>query len=295
MLTRSESRQIEHDGFSTLHDYWLNSLFAGEPFLQDGVLVYYDGRIATICGFSLRNKQAIEPALCRRVAQEWVTNRGAENIIFIGPGRVDFCCLSKVGLRKVWEEHPRPISAELFIDCTEQADSIFQRRVYKRARSLAFELTIRRGGIVSAEHFHLIETFYAERRLTAFLAEVLFMLPVLLRSSRVRLIEARKEGRLCGFAMVHKPFCDTASGLFMMCNHSNRGVSDFLYSVMLEQTLALGASSLNLGPSPSPGHFNFKMKWGGEAKVPPYYFVQWGRGVLGRRFHTSWGPRILHL
>ncbi len=149
--------------------------------------------------------------------------------------------------------------------------------------------------MISAEHFNLIEMFYAERRLTAYLAESLFVLPAVLRSARVRLIEARRAGRLSGFAAIHKPFCDTAIGLFMMCSGNVSGVSDFLYSVMLEQARALGANWLNVGPSPSLGHFNFKVKWSGEAKVAPYYFVQWARGPLGRRFHTSWGPRILHL
>ncbi len=294
MLTPTESKVIEHEGFSTMHDYWFNSLFAGEPFLHDGVLVYYDGRIATICGFPMRHQSVIEAGVSCHVAKEWVTHHGAENIIYMGPDQVDFGCLNSLGLRQVWENEPRPNSAELFIDCAE-ADSIFKSRLYRRSRSLPFELTVRSGGTVSAEHFLLIEKFYSARDLTAFLAEMLFVLPILMRSSRVQLIEARQDGRLSGFVMIHRPFCDTAVGLFMMCSGSSRGVSDFLYSAMVEQARALGVAYLNLGPSPSAGHFNFKLKWAGKPRVPPYYFVQWGRGGLGRRFHTAWGPRILRL
>jgi hypothetical protein len=295
MLTRSESQRIRREGLSTTHDYWFNSLFAGEPFVQDGLIVYYDGRIVSLCAFPMRNTTKLDAVVCRQIAHRWVSERGAEGVIFVGPRSVDFAVLAKLGLRKTWEEKPRRISAELFIDCSDRERSAFNRRLFRRSRALGFEVCVRTGGIISAEHFRLVERFYAERQLTAYLAEVAFVLPAVLRSEKVRIIEARQAGYLHGFVAMHKPFCDTAIGLFMMCNQQVPGVSDFLYSVMLEQAYALGASYLNVGPSPSSGHFNFKLKWGGEPKVPPYYFVQWGRGHLSRRFHTSWGPRILRL
>lgn len=295
MLTRRESLRIKQTGVSTLHDYWFNSLIAGEPHFEEGLLTYYDGRIATLCSAPLRNEAPVEDSICRRVAFAWVRDRGAEGLIFLGPRKVSLRILAKEGLRRIAEEKPRRVSAELLIDCTRGPGSVFRRRLYRRSRALEFQLTLRKGGIISAEHFRLVEMFYAERELTAYLAEVAFVLPCVLRSPRVLLIEARKNGRLSGFAAIHKPFSDTAVGLFMMGDRNVSGVCDFLYAVMLEQANRLGASDLNVGPSPSIGHFNFKVKWGGHPTVDPYYLVQWGRGSLARRFHTSWGPRLVRL
>lgn len=259
------------------------------------MLAYYDGRVVTLCGFPLRNGPRVDdPTYCER-AVEWVRNRGAESIIFLGPCRVNFRALSKEGLRRVAEERPQRTSGELFIDCTTNPDSVFSRRVYRRARALDFDLNLRKGGFVSGEHFGLVEMFFRKRELTAYLAEIAFVLPAVLRSRRIQLIEARRNGRLCGFAAMHKPFDDIAVGLFMISDSRIAGVCDFLYGVMLEQANREGASSLNVGPSPSIGHFNFKMKWGARPAVPPYYFVQWSRGRLAQRIHTSWGPRLVRL
>lgn len=295
MLTRDQRRRIEIGGLCTLHDYWLNSLWAGEPYFEDGLLAYYDGRLVTLCGFPLRDEPIAADSVYRRVAREWVRDRGAEAIDFLGPKPVSFRHLGKEGLRSVTEEKPYHISGELLINCTTNSGTIFRRRVYRRSRAQNFDLTLRRGGIVSAEHFRLVEMFYRRRALTAYLAEIAFVLPAVLRSRRVQLIEARRDGRLCGLGVMHKPFDDIAVGLFMMGDHQATGVCDFLYAAMVEEARRLGAKSLNVGPSPSVGHFEFKVKWGGEQKVPPYYFVRWARGTLARRNHSSWGPRLIRL
>lgn len=295
MLTHKKKEQLRLRGSSTLHDHWFISIFAGEPHLEDGVLSYYDGRLVTLCGFPLRNDPPIGSAVVRRLAEHWVADAGVQSICYVGPNFVNLTGLRKFGLRCVAQQPAFPIASELFIDCNGNPDSVFKKRIYRRSRSLEFKSRIRTAGNVSAEHFQLIELFYRERELTPYLAEISFALPVLLRSRRVHLIEARKEGKLCGFIALHKPFLDIAVGLFMACRQDMPGVCDFLYSAMLEESQRLGATSVNVGPSPSVGHFNFKKKWGAVPVVPPYYYMQWARGSLARRFHTSWGPRMVRL
>ena len=294
MLRKRDCTLIHRKGICTTHDYWFNSLIVGEPHLQKEVITYYDGRVATICGFPL-NGSTFNSADCRDLAVEWVKERGAESVVFVGPRQVNLKALTGAGLRLVAEEQPFGPSAELVIDCTNEPSSVFSRRLYRRSRSLDFDLKVRDGGLVSAEHFRLIEMFYRERRLTAYLAEAAFAIPAVLRSQKVRLLEARREQKLCGFVAFHKPFHDIAIGLFMMTDSRVPGICDFLYSVMLEESQRAGALRLNVGPSPSVGHFNFKLKWGGVVAVPPYYYAQWGRGSLARRFHVSWGPRLVRL
>ncbi|MFN0140384.1 MAG: hypothetical protein ACKVQW_09920 [Pyrinomonadaceae bacterium] len=294
MLTPSEIRLIEQHGISTFHDYWFNSLFAGEPYLEDGLLAYYDGRVVTLCGFPLRDDTSAKGSLSDR-AQQWVRDRGAESVMFVGPEPVSLQALSNEGFRCVAQARRHKFAAELLIDCSENRGSIFERRVYRRAKMTDFQLTVRSGGMMSSEHFRLMEAFYRQRELTGYLAEIAFALPAVLRSNKVHLIEAIRDGSIIGFVAMHKPFVNTCVGLFLATNDEINGVSDFLYAAMLDQARYLGASFVNVGSSPSAGHYRFKVKWGGQPKVPPYYLVQWSRGNIARRFHTSWGPRLVRL
>jgi len=295
MLTRKQISLIDEKGISTLHDFRVVSLISGEPYLEDGVLSYYDGRLVMLCGFPLRGEPLIEKTRLRELSKRWITKRSAEGIIYIGPQSLDLRCLRASRLRCVERFKGEYFSTELVIDCNGRSDELFKRRLYRRSRSRGFEATIKTGGILSAEHLRLIETFYGLREITCYLAEMAFALPALLRSRRFSLIEARKDGRLCGFLALHESFKDVRVAFFLYHDHQTPGVSDFLYSEMLSLARRVGIASINIGPSPTLGHYNFKLKWGGTPAVPPYYFTQWMRGPLSLRCHTAWGPRIVRL
>jgi len=295
MLTQKQKEALRRQGSCTWHDHWFVSIFAGEPHLKQGVLSYYDGRLVTMCGFPLRGEPAIEASIIRELAAEWASNAEVQSICYVGPQTMRLTRLRRFGFRKVAQQPPIGISSELFLNCNGAPGSVFKKRVYRRSCSLGFKSQVRTGGTVSAEHFKLIEQFYRQREVSTYLAEIAFALPVLLRSRRVSLVEARKNGVLCGFIALHKPFSDVAVGLFMARQEDMPGVCDFLYSAMLDESRELGATSVNVGPSPTVGHYNFKKKWGGEPVIAPYYYVQWARGALAQRTHTSWGPRMIRL
>lgn len=295
MLTRKEIRHINRFGVSTLHNYWVMSLYAGEPFFKNSVLAYYDGRLVTICGFPLRGAPPIYDDVIRRLALSWVLERNVESILYVGPRPLNLNCLGDYKFRRITLQRRRIISSELFIECNDNSGSVFERRVYSRSQSMGFECKIKAGGIISAEHMTLIEQFYRKRGITGYLAAISFALPALLQSRRVWIIEARKDGFLRGFLALHKAFTDIAIGLFLAHDNQTPGVSDFLYSKMLDHSRRLEAKSVNVGSSPSRGHYDFKRKWGGKVGVPPYYLVRWARGLLARRCYSAWGPRLIKL
>jgi hypothetical protein len=295
MLTRKQISLLDEKGISTLHDFRINSLIAGEPFMQDGVLSYFDGRLVTVCGFPLRGEGVIEQNTLRNLSKYWITKRSAEGIIYIGSQSLDLRCLRASGLRRDERFKGQDFSAELVIKCNGSSEEISKHRFYRRACSRGFESTVKTGGILSAEHLKLIERFYSLREITCYLAEMAFALPAVLRSKRVSLIEARQNGRLCGFLALHECFKDMLVALFLYHDHQTPGVSDFLYGEMLRYARRFGAATVNVGPSPTRGHYNFKLKWGGESAVPPYYLVGWMRGRLRLRSHKSWGPRLVRL
>lgn len=295
MLTRGQIRLIRRSGISTFHDYWLTSLSSGEPFFENDILSYFDGRFVTICACRFRNRPAIPVEALNQVILKWADIREVQGLAVIGAQLPDLHLLSKYGFRKTYEEESGELSAELLIDCSRRADTIFNQRTYRRSSKLGFDAVIRSGGLVSAEYLKLIELFYSVRDITCYLADVAFTLPALLRSNRIIFVEARKNGKLCGFVGLHKAFNNIAVAFFLTHDHQTPNVCDFLYAKMLDQARELGAESINIGSCPTSGHYKFKRKWSGTQGGDEYNYAEWSRGLLARRLYKTWGPRIVRL
>jgi len=295
MLTQKQSRNIRQHGIATLHDYWSWSLVLGEPFLENGVLTYYDGRIVTFCGIPLRGEQPVESNLILSLAEQWITERAVDAVIYSGAHKLDFRCFKHNGFRRTDYNNASECSTELLLNSSIAPELIYNLRFYKRAAKLGFRSKVRVGGILPADYLKLIERFYQNTGVTGYLAKIAFALPALLRARRVYLIEAWLGQRLCGFATLHKAFTDIAVGLFLAHDYETPCVSDFLYGETLIHARQLRIALINVGPSPTPGHYHFKRKWGGKPAVPPNFYTQWTRGSLARRSHTSWGPRMVKL
>lgn len=294
MLTAHDKRLLERRGLSVLHDHWSTSLYSGEPFLEEGTLAYFDGRLVTLCGFPLDGQEPLSGDAVRLLAELWVREREAEAVCFIGPARILLSSLKRHGLRCIGEDPNEEISAELSIDVSPDGD-VFRSRIYHRSRGLGFDLAIERGGSPRAEHLRVIELFYRGRHRASYLAGMAFTLLALLASPRVRIVEARRQGRLCGLLVLHKPFRRLAVAIFMAHDERVRGVSDFLYGRMVELGRALGVAAINVGPSPTRGHYDFKWKWSARPAVPPYYYALWANSRIARRLHCTWGPRLVRL
>jgi hypothetical protein len=295
MLTPSQRNDIMQNGLSTLHDYWTESLISGEPFFEDDVLIYYDGRMVSLCSFPLRGRKPVEAAVIKDLSRRWVVDNQAEALIYWGPEKMDFRHLKKYGFRCTEGYAGGEQAAELFINCAEAAAAVHHLRSYRLAVRCGFTAEFRTGGIVPADYFKLIEAFFRKAGVSDYLATMAFVLPALLRSGDVHLVEARLEGKLCGFSTLHKPFSDIAVGLFLAHDAQTPHVSDFLYGQTIIYAEQLGIKLLNVGSSPSVGHYNFKRKWGAEPLVPPFYYSIWARGQLARRKYMYWGPRIVKL
>jgi len=294
-LTLQDKSIIGRFGFSTFHDYKWMSLYAGEPFLENGVISYYDGRLVRIYGFPLNKKLGIGNDFLFDLVKYWATEEKAEAILFMGSNPLNFNYLFDIGFWRTALKPRRAISSELSINCSCDCNTFLNNRFNKRIRSMALESNVTTGGLASAEYLKLIEEFYQLRDLTIYLADIAFAIPAILQFKEVRIIEARKEGGICGLLALHKPFKDIAVALFLVHDNRTKGVSDFLMGKMIEVARSLGARKINVGSSKSIGQYNFKRKWGGKVLVPPYYMVMWARGVLADSFYPTWGPRLLEL
>lgn len=295
MLTRAQRQRVRERGISVHHDHWFTSLACGEAFLEDGLLAYFDGRVVRLIGIPLQGAPRPSRADLRAAAHRWAVDRQAEALMFVGPEPVDFGPLARHGFKRIALRARRPWSAELRLPADRERWGAHLRRTEARAGAHGLSASVRRAGSPRAERLRLLERFYRREPTTIYLADLAFSIAAALQSRRVWVIEARRRGQLVGFLALHHPFADSLLGLFLVHDGETRGVSDFLFARALALAARAGAAFVNVGPSPSRGHYAFKRKWGGRVAVPPYYEVDWARGNLARRAYWTFGPRLVGL
>ena len=292
MLTEPQRQMIRRCGIATLHDYTALSPMSGEVFFEDGALAYYDGRMLLVCGHALRGAAASSES-ARAMIHRFVDERTVDSVLYIGPEPLCLRELREKGFLDDGVQRRRPRGAELFLPVRQARHDPRLGRVYRRATSNGFVAHHRSGGMVDANHLVLAESFYSGLELSEYLAEVAVSLPIMMTSSEITIIEAWDHGSLRGFVTVHEPFDGVSVPLFIAHDRKTPGVSDFLYAQLIDHARAKQTEFVNVGPSPSEGHYRFKRKWRGFPLVPPYYAATWRRrGARGAR-HRTWLLRIL--
>lgn len=287
MLSDAEVDLIRRNGLATLHDHAVVSPLSGEVFLQDGVLLYFDGRVLLVCAQPLRGAE-LHKALTRQLVRAFVEHQNVESLLYVGPEPLSLKELEPLGFFRHEVLPRRPRSAELFIVVRGAAPP-----PYRRALRNGFTARMRRGGAIDVRHLMLAEQFYESLTLSNYLAELAMTLPIIMCSPDVTIVEAWEQGTIRGFAAVHEPFEGISVGLFLAHDRRTAGVSDFLYAQLMQHASEMGSELLNVGPSVSRGHFLFKQKWHGLPLVPPYYCVTWRRRGVHSASNRAWLLRIL--
>ena len=292
MLNEVENRFVRDRGFSINHDTELLAVSLGEPFLQDGILSFYDGRILSVAAFPFTQGGIICPEQLRDSVAGFLLSRPAEIVALWSPNKVDLQFLRRKGFSPSVRYHGAHIKAELVLDCN-RAILEQKRRHLRPAVREQMRLRITRQPPVQVGHIRLIEAFFRERTMTPYLFEQFICLHVLRVSRDVRWLQAFCGEQLCGLAAVREPFATTDLALFLARDKNVKGVGDFLMYHMIATSIDGGKQFLNMGPSPTEGHYRFKLKWGAAAAVPPYRYIEWSRGTLRRRTYTNWNARAL--
>jgi hypothetical protein len=292
MLSLQQQELVRRHGIATLHDHQVNSIVNGEAFLEDGVLSYYDGQAVLVCGQSMRGLPAPSCSMAEAVTRSWLDRASVASLTYVGAEPIDLSWLRSHNFARDWVQPRIAREAELFLPA-----DLAETRVMKRAIRNGFQQRHGKGGYIQAVHLDLIERFYRGLALTDYLAEVAIRLPAILLSPVVTIIEAWEHSTLRGFVVVHEPFVGLSHALFMAHDHTTRGVSDFLYLCLVEHATGVGSEFVNIGPSPTHGHYRFKRKWHAVPLVPPYYAAKWTlRGTHQRRpatAHRTWLLRLL--
>lgn len=295
MLTAAQEKLIWESGYCTYHDYRTLSVSDGEPFLDDGLLYYFDGRKLFLCGYPVdRNTLDLTKRLKAAVGRCWMKHT-IEILSYCGPQSVSFREVLPRKVRLIASKAADPIKAEMVMDCSRPLPPSRLRRWLRSRRAASFTVRESAGSnfVLSAYHFSLIERFFGARDLSPYLLDLAFVLPVVARMKHVSWLEAFQGDRLCGIAAVIDAFCNTDLAIILCTDPTENGTSDRLYAAMRESSQRRMKRYLNLGPSPSSGHYRFKQKWSAEGLVTPYSYFEWGFGELARGDYVSWPSRLI--
>lgn len=293
LLTAAQSRRIWELGTSFHHDARIMSLVHGEPHLELDLLRFYDGRVLTISGYPLTDEAGRLQERVKSLAQASVSHAPVELISVWSAERVNLSCLRSQGFRLAQLCRPRAIGGELMLDCRRAVRTRAWHRSPGVARRQHLSVKTLDRLELTASHIKLIENFYCGREVTPYLFNSLFSWPGMLAIERIRWIEAYQHNLLCGLAAIHDAFASVSLGLVLIRDPRVQGVADVLMHRVVASMLETGRHLLNLGSSPSEGHWAFKKKWGAQSWTPPYYYLAWARGELGMIEYSSWPARLI--
>jgi hypothetical protein len=295
MLTVADRALLRAHGYCWHHESSLGSVVEGEPYLQNGLLYYVDGRRLMICGYPLDRREDNLVDRVRCIAADCLSRFPIEIIRYYGPIRMSLRGICPSRFRSLGTVKPLPTDAEMLLDCRVGPSSRRLRRWMNSERSRKFSLRRRRAPnfTLEAAHYLMIEEFFSSVEIDPYLLDLAYKLPAMIVLDTVEWFEAWAEERLVGISAVIDAFEDTDLALFLTADRAVRGASDFLYGAMKEAVLEHAKRFLNLGPSSSEGHFYFKNKWGAQPQTAPYWWQSWGAGELARREYDSWPSRLL--
>ncbi|MBI3666321.1 MAG: hypothetical protein HY236_08875 [Acidobacteria bacterium] len=294
MLGPADLELIRECGYCTLHEPRTVSMCQGEPFLRDGILRFFDGRKLLVCGYSLEPASGGMSRSVEALVRHCLASDPVEVLAYCGPEEVALRRLCPSKFRRIFFEPATPAHAEMVLDCHEEPKSSRLRQWLRSAQNAAFQ--VREVPLstfpLGVAHLRLIERFFSSRESTPVLLDMAFLLGPLAFMPHVRWFEAYREGALCGLAAVVDAFRDMDLALFLATDPAAAGASDSLYAAMRDSTRSRRKRYLNLGPSPSAGHYSFKEKWGAKPLVPSYYYCEWGAGELALGDYNSWPSRL---
>lgn len=278
MLSRRDRRTLSERLTSSDHDYLTWAPLSGEPFLEEGLLCYFDGEAVEVVGVPV-GPSLSPPELQERVQAvfaRWAAEPGVVLIHYLGPQRP--LAPPGSGWRLEYEERPRLWNRDVFVDLRQPVAARRKtRQDLRRAVRSGLRVRVRRRTALGHEHLSLLRAL--GRRAELDITDALFLAnaSTLLGHTVTRVFEARVRGRLVGFAIAHRHFATTPFMTVAAFDKTVRGASDLVYATVLEYYQQRGAREIGLGPATGRGLFRYKTKWGQVRLGPPLRQLVWER------------------
>lgn len=272
MLSPTDEAYLDANAYSVDHDYFYLSRLLGEPYLNDGILSYFDGRTVHIMGTVLPWLLLNAQQKIVSVFERWMRDKRVEFINYFGPFYPNWMPTEDFSV--VYWEDCFDHNVELFVDLSVMpSPKIGRKQRQDLARACRQGIEVRSGKLVYFSHSHLTLLRNSMCRSDYGLSDASYALNVasILCHPSTRVFEAMIGSLLVGFGVTYEFFPGRPFFLVAAFDQNTPGCSDAIYGSIIGYYRKMGASTLSLGYTSSFENMHYKRKWGAVSRIPPSF------------------------
>lgn len=257
MISENVKKIISKKVYNYDHNFNYYSIALGEPFYEEDIITYYDGKLLCIPFFPLnRNLHDV-----KNQVKNIINNHNAKIIIYWGTKNLSRMKLN--GYKLILTEKFDPYNVDTIIDLNslylETRKNLM--RELRRAKQNNIVINIRHISMFDREHIKLIKEFLDTHEVDYFNIHLINSLRRILKFKTTKIIEARKDQELIGFSILDTFLSNMPVYLFGFYNKNYYGLSTMIYFKMIEYSQKNGAVVLNLGYTMHKNLYKYKKKW----------------------------------
>ena len=272
MLSSSDEAFLDTNAYSIDHDYFYLPRLLGEPFLNDGILSFFDGSSVHIMGTLIPWLPVNAHDKIASVVERWMRDKRVEFINYFGPIRPNWA-LSQNFVIEYFKEC-LDYSVELFVDLSIMPSlKVARRQRQDLARAHRRKIEVRKTKLVFFSHSHITLLRNNLQRSDYGISDASYVLNLssVLSHPSTMVFEAMIGDRLVGIGVTHEYFRGRPFFLAAAFDRGEPGCSDAIYRAIIGYYKEAGANTLSLGYTSSPENMHYKTKWGGAPRVPPCF------------------------
>jgi hypothetical protein len=285
------------------HEWRYGACHLGQPRLAEGLLLYDDGTVLSLCAFEPEDpfRAVAWPRIAAALAAVW--NRHHHRLIHIWgvfkpEPRLD---LSRQLILANADDAANVHEGEFTIDLSDMAfaDEAVCRKARRQIRNKKVEVVVTRSAPLDASQLRLIEHWRRTHELSGLSVSAGQAIAAFVRERQSYTATAMIEGRTVGFSVFSCPNTETAVNLMSFSDRSSGSrIDDALQWQSTQFARDLGCATFHLGYAGYDGLARFKRKWGARQTGPAYraalYAVDHAWADFGRQYAFAWMTR-LHL
>ena len=243
------------------HNFNFYQQALGEPFFEEDIIIYYDYNNKTlfIPFFPLNNNFNYIEKRINNIVQ----NHSPEIIIYWG--YINLAHIKILGYNLLVDRYFDEYDVDATIkisDFSLERNKIIKKTI-ENIEETIIKIEIKGIKKLKKEHLIIIKDFFDNHKsVDSFDTHLINSLRKILHLPTIKIVEARKDSTLVGFAILDMTLPNLPIDLFGFYNKNLKGISSILYLKIIEYCKKSGADYLNLGNTINKGLFDYKKKWG---------------------------------
>ena len=305
MLSPGDLKKIAARAWIHDHDWQLMSLIAGEPFLKDPFLTYWDGKQLSLCTWPL-DKNRMDDDLTHTIEESIHHLLDLFHPLIVdvwGPHPIDMADILPPSFRPVRRRGLDPHNINLQLDLSDyEIPRGSHLENARRAARWGYRMRQAAAPGLTWEHLRLVEDFSRRSDLNEFDRIYTAIEPWMAGTPGTRIFSVYQEDRLLGFKSMREITHRLVISKSAYYRRGVKHVSDFLNHAIYEYYIDSEFSILDMGYSGHKKLLDYKRHWkptieNGSYQEQVYayrsyrpdssYSTWWARDIICPALHPS--------